>query len=456
MIESLTATGLRPADDAPADTIPSAVSVQKRAAARIDYAPLNGAFSGDDGGSAGEWRELAGDTEEIRQVVEKLGREKFAPRASRYDEEASFPFENYDDMREAGILAMTVPERYGGLGVEYAGYAMIAAEMGRWCGATALTYNMHACTPLWTGHITDDLDMPEVDRRQHEKNRELHFRRIVEDGAIFAQPFSEGSAAAAGKAPFGTLASKVDGGWLLNGKKIFASLSGAATYYGVLCTEDKPDRSVRDTLFVAVPAEAEGVSIVGPWDPVGMRATVSRTLLMNDVFVPDEQMLMPRGVYHQAARRWPHMFLTLCPTYMGIAQAAYDFTVSYLRGEVEGIPVKRRMYPTKQITVAEMWVKLQQTWAIFRQALAEARIDPSKEDRLRAYAAQYTVMENANEMCRLAIRTCGGQSMLKSLPLERLYRDSRLGSLMLPWTAELCLDRLGRETLYEPGESDDG
>ena len=112
------------------------------------------------------------------------------------------------------------------------------------------------------------------------------------------------------------------------------------------------------------------------------------------------------------------------------------------------------MYPTKQITVADMWIKLQQTWALFKQAVSEARVDPTKEDRLRAYAAQYTVMENSNEMCRLAIRTCGGQSMLKSLVLERLYRDSRLGSLMLPWTAELCLDRLGRETLYEPGETD--
>lgn len=402
-----------------------------------------------------KWQKMAGKTDEIKDVISTLGREKFIGRAERYDVEASFPFENYDDMRDAGILAMTVPKSLGGLGVEYADYAQLAAEMGRWCGATALTYNMHACTPLWTGHIADDLDMPAADRKQHKKNRELHFSRIVENGAIFAQPFSEGSAAAAGKAPFGTMAAKVDGGWLLNGKKIFASLSGAATYYGVLCTEDKADRSVRDTLFMAVPADAEGISVVGPWDPVGMRGTVSRTLLIENVFIPDEQMLLPRGVYYQAARRWPHMFLTLCPTYMGLAQAAYDFTVEYLRGDIEGIPVKRRMYPTKQITVADMWIKLQQTWALFKQATSEARVDPSKEDRLRAYAAQYAVMENANEMCRLAIRTCGGQSMLKSLPLERLYRDSRLGSLMLPWTAELCLDRLGRETLYEPGETDD-
>jgi alkylation response protein AidB-like acyl-CoA dehydrogenase len=150
------------------------------------------------------------------------------------------------------------------------------------------------------------------------------------------------------------------------------------------------------------------------------------------------------------------MFSTLAPTYMGIAQAAYDFTVSYLRGEVPGMPpVKRRMYPTKQVAVADMYIKLQAAQALFNQVIAEARVDPPKAVRLRAYAAQYTVMETSNEICRLAIRTCGGQAMLKSLPLEQYYRDSRLGSLMLPWTAELCVDRLGRETLYEPGETDD-
>ena len=58
------------------------------------------------------------------------------------------------------------------------------------------------------------------------------------------------------------------------------------------------------------------------------------------------------------------------------------------------------------------------------------------------------------DICRLAVRTCGGRSIMKSMPLERLYRDSRCGSLMLPWTAEICLERLGRESLFEPGERD--
>ena len=394
--------------------------------------------------------------EELIALVNRLGREKIGPRAEKYDRKASFPFENYDDMKAAGLLALCVPRSHGGRGADFETYCLVAAEMGRWCGATALTFNMHACSALWTGPLADDLEMTPAERAELETLRAEHYRRVVQEGAIYAQPFSEGSAAAAGKAPFGTLAAKVEGGWLINGKKIFASLSGAADYYGVLCTEDKPERSMRDTLYIAVPKNAQGLTVVGDWDPLGMRGTVSRTLVMKDVFVPDNAQLMPRGLYFKAASAWPHMFMTLSPTYMGIARAAYDFTVQYLRGEVPGQPpVKRRMYPTKQIAVAEMFINLQQTRALFERTIAEAKVNPSKEERLRCYATQYTIMENANDLCRLAIRTCGGQSMLKSLPLERLYRDSRCGSLMLPWTAELCLDRLGRETLYEAGETDD-
>ena len=397
-------------------------------------------------------------TEKQRQLIalaESLG-PAFAKRATRYDREASFPHENYAELREAGLLGVCVPEKFGGRGADLKTYSLVSATLGKYCGSTALTFNMHACSTLWPGLLADDLDMTSAQRAEHERRRTAHFGKVVADGAIYAQPFSEGSAAAAGRAPFGTTATRVDGGWRIDGKKIFASLSGAAHYYGVLCTEASPELSMRDTLYLSVPGDAAGLTVTGDWDPLGMRGTVSRTLVFDGVVVPDDAQMMPRGVYYQAASRWPHMFTTLSPTYMGIAQAAFDFTVRYLRGELPGTPpVKRRMYPTKQIAVAEMWVKLEQTRALFLRMLDDARVDPPKEARLRAYAAQYTIMENANELCRLAIRTCGGQSMLRSLPLERLYRDSRCGSLMLPWTAELCLDRIGREALYEPGESDD-
>ena len=409
---------------------------------------------------AGDYAELTDKQKQLLAIASELGRTKFAPRAGQIDRDAVFPFENYADMHRAGLLKICVPEHYGGWGADFATYVMTAAEIGRHCGATALTYNMHVCSTMWSGFIADDLDMTPEQRADHEANRAVHYERIVKHGKIYSQPFSEGGAAAAGKAPWGTLAKKVDGGYVVNGKKIFASLAGAADYYGILCTVDKPGATQRDSMYLAVDKHAPGVTVVGDWDPLGMRGTVSRTLIFKDVFVPEVERLMPEGCYAQAATRWPHMFATLSPTYMGISQAAYDFTVQYLRGEVPNTPpgvtpVRRRMYPTKQVAVAEMKVRLEQTRALFLQNARAAKVDPTKEVRLGMYATHYSIMENANDLCRLAVRTCGGQSMLKSLPLERMYRDSRCGSLMLPLTAELCIDRLGRECLYEPGERDE-
>mgnify|MGYP002780874944 CR=1 FL=1 len=356
-------------------------------------------------------------TEQERALTAKareFGKRVLAPRAARWDREASFPVDNYRDMHAEGLLGICIPVDEGGLGAGFRAYCLTAAELGRYCGATALTWNMHVCSTLWTGALTEDLEMDAATRAEHRRRRQVHYGRILRDGAIYSQPFSEGGAAAAGAAAFGTTARRVPGGYLVNGRKIFASLSGHADHYGI-----------------------------------------SRNLVFKDVFVEEDAALMPPGLYFQAATRWPHMFLTLSPTYMGLAQAAYDFCVRYLRGEQPGTPpVKRRMYPTKQIAVAQMRVMLEATKALWFQAITEAGPDPSKDAMLRALAAQHTVMENANAIATLAIRTCGGQAMLKSLPLERIYRDSRCGALMLPWTAELCLDRIGREALYEKGETD--
>lgn len=406
---------------------------------------------------------IAGDTVwltprqcEMVALAADLGRNRFAPRAALHDREASFPADNYRDLRDSGLLALCIPQDQGGMGGDYATFMLVAAEIGRHCGATALSYTMHVGATLWAGLVADALQMSSAQRADHETHRATMRERIVAHGAVYAQPFSEGGAASAGKAPWGTRARRVEGGYVVTGKKLFATLAGAADFYGVLCTLDTPEATQRDTLFLAVPAEAPGLSVCGDWDPLGMRGTVSRDLHLKEVFVRDRGRLLPEGLYFEAAQRFPHMFATLAATYMGIAQAAYDFTVRYLRAELPGMPqVPRRMYPTKQHAVAQMRIMLEQARAMFLQTAREAKMDPDADARLRLLASHHTVMENANALCTLAIRTCGGASMLKSLPLERLYRDSRCGSLMLPWTAELCLDQLGRDSLYDSGEGDE-
>ena len=177
---------------------------------------------------AGNPARLTPQQRELIDIAATLGLAKFAPRAMQIDRDAVFPFENYADMREAGLLRICVPREHGGLGADFATYVMVAAEIGRHCGATALTWNMHVCSTMWAGFIADALDMTAEQRAEHERIRAIHFRRVVEEGKVYAQPFSEGGSAAAGKAPFGTLARRVDGGYLVTGRKIFESLAGAA------------------------------------------------------------------------------------------------------------------------------------------------------------------------------------------------------------------------------------
>ena len=86
-----------------------------------------------------------------------------------------------------------------------------------------------------------------------------------------------------------------------------------------------PTRATRCTWRCRPPARASSIS--GDWNPLGMRGTVSRNLTFKDVFVSDDEQLMPRGVYFKGAQTWPAMFFTLAPTYLGLANAAYDFTV---------------------------------------------------------------------------------------------------------------------------------
>src|SRR5438552_7539708 len=155
----------------------------------------------------------------------RFGARVLAPRAAHHDREATFPLQTFRDMHPEGLLAICIPKADGGMGASYRTYCLAAAELGRYCGATALSWNMHVSSTLWTGALADDLEMTAAERAEHNERRSRHYQRIVGDGAIYSQPFSEGGAAAAGVVAFGTEARPVDGGFLIRGKKIFASLS---------------------------------------------------------------------------------------------------------------------------------------------------------------------------------------------------------------------------------------
>ncbi len=280
------------------------------------------------------------EVQDVLARINVLGAEKFAPRAKAIDDEASFPVENYRDLAAEGFLGLTIPEEFGGWGFSLGEYAMVGAEIAKYCGATALTFNMHNSSMAWSRFMFDMPNLTPEEKAAFAPLRERQFRRAIAERAIYSQPISEGGQNWTSK-PNQTQCRKVDGGWKINGFKKFASLAGYCDYYTIVCTEVFEGQEPRheDTMLFVVHKDNPGLTVKGDWDPLGMRGTNSRDLILKDVFVAEEDLLMPRGIFGKTLPNFPHMMATLSPTYMGVAQGAFDFTVDYLKGR---IPASRR------------------------------------------------------------------------------------------------------------------
>src|SRR5215510_362415 len=128
---------------------------------------------------------------ELVDRARRLAVERFAPRAAKHDREASFPFDDFKDLRDAGLLALCVPKAYGGLGEGFETYCLIAEQIAQGNAGTALCYNMHTTTMLKAGEVADQMPLSDEARVLHEQRRARLYREVVEHGVVYGQPHSE-------------------------------------------------------------------------------------------------------------------------------------------------------------------------------------------------------------------------------------------------------------------------
>jgi len=388
-----------------------------------------------------------GRQQELIDVARSVAMEKFEPRAAEYDREARFPFEDYADLRDAGFLGLCVPEGYGGLGADLETYCLVVEEIAKGNASTALTFNMHCLTMLMIGEMADAHEMSDEKRARHAELRARNFREVVEDGAYYGQPHSEpveqgetDTVFEVGGRRFGTTAEKVDGGYRINGRKFFVSLSDSAPYFATpaILIGDAP--WIERTLYLKVPRGVPGLTFSGDWDPIGMRATVSRNMQLEDVFVPDDGEVLPPGVFGGLYLTSAHGPLLFSATFMGMMQRAYDFTLDYLTGGIEGAAAKAVIGPVMGNGIADMLFKLEAAKALYYRSVSEAKLKPDHEIRQRARAAHVMMQRSCVEVAQEAIRVCGGRALLKQYPLERFLRDAQASSVMRPWTREIATE----------------
>ena len=389
---------------------------------------------------------LSARQQELIDHARRLALERFAPRAAAHDRDASFPFDDYADLRAEGFLGLCIPERYGGLGADYETYCLVAEQLAQGDASTALTFNMHCLTMLMMGEIADAMALPAPVRERHEKLRVAKFREVLDHGVFYGQPHSEpveqgqtDTALSMGGRRFGTTARKVDGGYVLNGRKFFVSLGGAAPYFATPAIRLGDEPWLDRTLYLQVPKDARGVTFPGDWDPMGMRGTVSLDMLLQDVFVPDDAEILPPGLFGAMYNAFPQLSpLAFCATFLGLMQAAYDGAIGYLRGQMPGSPGLHTDVAVKGHAIADMLFELEATRALYYRAISEAHVNAPVAAVQRARAAVVTVHRSAVTVTQEAVRVCGGRAMLKRYPLERHARDARAAALMRPWTQEIA------------------
>lgn len=251
---------------------------------------------------------------------------RFAERASAHDADASFPFENFADLREAGLLALTAPEEYGGLGANELDYVPVLERIAWGDASTALVLGMHLSNigQMVEGKLWADR-LPAL------------CREIVAQGVLLnaaqaepelGSPSYGGVPATVARPDGATGAGGADaaGGWRLTGRKIYTTGAPGLRYFIVLAAIEEPGQPVRLGTFL-VPSDAPGVRVEKTWDAVALRASGSDDLVLEDATVAANALLDIRPVGApdpRAALGLPWGTLTLAAVYTGLALAARD------------------------------------------------------------------------------------------------------------------------------------
>jgi alkylation response protein AidB-like acyl-CoA dehydrogenase len=371
---------------------------------------------------------------DLQQRARRLS-DDFATRAAQHDREASDPIENYAALRDAGFYGLNVPTELGGGGVGLLGWSLAALELGQGCGSTALSFNMHLSV---VGPVMESPLVPVA-------TKERLAKMVVHEGKLIGGNFSEPTTSGLVGTPVPlTRARRVDGGYRITGRKAFASMIAAADYVMVMAY---PDEATTPTaaMLLLVPPDAPGRRVEKVWDTLGMRATRSDSMILDECWVSDDALLVRADDILPFRRDGANWFWgSYTPVYLGIGVAAYKAIVETVQGRIPpGFSQPLAYHPDVRRHVGEMNVDLEAARLLTLHAAWLSDTEGPTPATLSAlYRAKYFVGEAVTRVTRTAMTLGGAHALFKTSPLERLFRDGAVAPVQFP-PRDFCLATLG-------------
>ncbi|MDJ0836115.1 MAG: acyl-CoA dehydrogenase family protein [Acidobacteriota bacterium] len=344
-------------------------------------------------------------------TVARFCEERIKPNVMKWDETEHFPKQLFHDMGELGLMGILIPEEYGGSGYHYVDYVALLETIGSYCGGIGLSVAAH--NSLCMGHIY---------QCGNEAQKQKYVPKLASGEHIGAWGLTEpGSGSDAGGLV--SRAKKVDGGWLLNGTKNFITHAISAEIAVVLVSTDPAHRTHGVSAFI-LDQDTKGWSGGKKETKVGMRASETAQLVMEDCFVPDENLIGEiNDGFRQAMKVLDGGRISIAGLSLGIAKGAFEHALAYA-AERKQFNQTIDNFQGIQFKLADMGTELDAARLLTMRAasMKDTGLTVTRESAMAKYKASEVAVMCGEE----AVQVFGGYGYLRDYPVEKYWRDSKL------------------------------
>jgi alkylation response protein AidB-like acyl-CoA dehydrogenase len=347
----------------------------------------------------------------VRDMARAFAQEKLAPHGETWDKAGAFPEDVLREMGELGFFGMTVPEEWGGAGMDYVSYALALMEVAAGNGGLSTVMSVNNA-PVCAVLLNNGNDV-----QKEEFLKPLASGQMI--GAFCLTEPQAGSDAGMLK----SRARRTNSGYVLSGTKQFITsgkIAGAAIVFAVT----DPDAGKRGISAFVVRTDAPGYTVAKTEDKLGQKASDTCSIMFDDMEVPAEALIGTEGEgYKIALANLEAGRIGIAAQSVGMAQAALDYAIDYAK-EREAFGKLIIQHQAVGFRLADMATRLEAARLLVLQAAAlrDAGVPCLKE----ACMAKLYASEVAEEICSAAIQTLGGYGYLSDYPVERIYRDVRV------------------------------
>jgi len=349
----------------------------------------------------------------LRDMVRKISDNEFAPRAAEIDRIEDFPWEHKKILEENGLLGIQVAQEYGGAGAGMLSLALAVEEVARVCASTSVILTTQALA-------TDPL----VIAGTHEQK--MKWLKPMAEGTVLGACAITEAGAGSDVTNIKTTATARDGGYVINGTKLFITNGGVADTITVVAYTDKT-KGHRGISMLLVDKHTPGFSVGKEEKKLGIRGSDTRELLFEDCFVPKEQLVGEPGEgFKILMKTFNYTRPGVAAQAIGIAQGALDAVVRHVKERVQfGKPLAE--FQGLQWMMAEMALKIEAGRTLVYRACATIDNEPGSPDIARlASMAKWFASDAAMQVTTDAVQIFGGYGYSREYAVERMMRDAKI------------------------------